>query len=126
MGTLTVFVNLVLLGYVPEHIKYTLYGADLCALNKDGLGIRPISVRNTLQRLATKVGQKPIAHGLEDLFRPTQLGFETKEGCQAVIHTAGQYLNGATHQRVLLKLDVRNALNCKRRDVKIKQNKIVY
>ena len=97
LGTLTVFVNLVLSGNVPEHITDTFYGANLCALNKDGGGIRPIAVGNTLRRLATKVGQRPIAHGLGNHFRPTQLGFETKGGCEAAVHAARQYLNGATH-----------------------------
>ena len=104
-------------GNVPEHITDTFFGANLCALNKDGGGIRPIAVGNTLRRLATKVGQKPIAHGLGNHFRPTQLGFETKGGCEAAVHATRQYLNGASHRRVLLKLDVRNAFNCMRRDV---------
>ena len=76
-----------------------------------------MTVRNTLRRLATKVGQKPIAHGLGNDFRPIQLGFETKGGCEAVVHAARQYLNGASHRRVLLKLDVCNSFNCMRRDV---------
>ena len=38
---------------VPEHIADTFYGANLCATNKDGGGIRPIDVGNTLRRLAT-------------------------------------------------------------------------
>ena len=104
-------------GDVPEHIKDTFYGANPCALNQDGGGIRPIPVGNTLRRLAAKVGLKPIAHDLGNNFRPTQPGFETNGGCEAAVHAARQYLNGATHLRVLLKLDVRNAFNCMRRYV---------
>ena len=61
MGTLTVFVNLVLLGNTPERIIYTFYGANLYALSKDGEGIGPIALGNTLKLLATKVGQKPVS-----------------------------------------------------------------
>ena len=86
-GTLAVFVNLVLSGNVPKHIKDTLYGANLCALNKDE-GVQPIAVGNTLRRVATTIGQKPIAHGLGNHFRPTQLVFETKGGCEAAVHAA--------------------------------------
>ena len=116
MGTLTLFVNLVLSGNVPEHITDTFYGANLWALNKDGGGIRTISVGNTLRRLATMFGQKPIAHGLGNHFRRTQLGFKTKGGCKTAVHAARHHLNGATYRRMLLKLDVRNAFNCLRRD----------
>ena len=87
-GMLAVFVNLVLLGNVPEHIRDTFYGANLFALNKDRGSIRPVALRNTLRRLATKFGQQLTAHNLGNHFRPTQLGFETKGGCEAAVHSA--------------------------------------
>ena len=58
LGTLAVFVNLVLSCFIPAHIKDTFNCANLCALNKDGEGIMPIAVGNTLRSLATYVGQK--------------------------------------------------------------------
>ena len=79
-----------------------------------------IVVPNTLRRLATEVGKKPIAHGVGNHFRPTQLGFETKGGCEAAVHAARQYLNGATQRRVLLKLDVRNGFYCMRSAVSLR------
>ena len=96
---------MLLLGNVAEHIKDTLCGANLCAFNRDRGSFRLKAVGNTLRRPATKVGQKPIAHGLGNHFRPTQLGLERKESCETKVHAVRQYLNGATHQRVLLKSD---------------------
>ena len=96
-------VNLVLSVIVPEHIKDTFYGANLCAWNKDGWGIRPIAVKNTLRRLATTVGQKPMAHGLGNHFSPTQLGQKTKRDCKAAVSAARLYVNAATHRWVILK-----------------------
>ena len=59
MGTSAVFVNLVLLGNVPEQIKYTFYGANICALNKDEGGVRHIAEGNTQRRLAFKSDRNP-------------------------------------------------------------------
>ena len=50
-------------------------------------------------------------------FRQTQLGLETRGGYKAVVHVARQYLNGATHRRVLLKLDIRKVFTCMRWNV---------
>ena len=55
LRTLAVFVSLVLLGNVPEHIKDTFSGANLCALNKDRGNVRRRAVWNTRRHLATKV-----------------------------------------------------------------------
>ena len=112
LGTLAVFVNLVLSGNVPEHIKHTFYGANLRALNKDGRGIRPIDVRNTLRRLAAKVGQKPIAHGLGNHSRPTQMGFETKRcllsgsSCSPTVLEWNHTSTGATEVRCLQRVQL--------------------
>ena len=62
--TLVVFTKQLSLGNVPEHIKDIFYVAKLCALNKDGGGIRPIAGGNALRRLATKVGKTSIDNGL--------------------------------------------------------------
>ena len=118
LGTLTVFGNLMLLGNVLGHLKDTFYGANLYDSNKDGAGIRPIANKgNTLRSLATKIGQKNYSsrHGYH--LRPQQLRLETKGGCEAAVHAAQQYLSGTKHKRVVLKLDVRNAFSCIRRDV---------
>ena len=114
--TLTDFVNAILRGEVPDFAVSTFYGATLCALTKKDGGIRPIAVGNTLRRLAAKVGARPISHSLGSELRPIQLGFSTKGGCEAAAHSARRYLRDCYHRRVFLKVDMKNAFNCLRRD----------
>ena len=55
---LTEFVDLVLGGGVPEFAREFFYGATLTALVENDGGVRPITVVNTLRRLAVKMGSK--------------------------------------------------------------------
>ena len=116
LTTLTDFVNAILKGEVPDFAVSTFYGATLCALTKKDGGIRPIAVGNTLRRLAAKVGARPLSHSLGNELRPVQLGFSTKGGCEAATHSARRYLKDCSHRRVFLKVDMKNAFNCLRRD----------
>lgn len=116
-STLTEFVNMTLQGEIPAFARKVFYGASLCALFKKHGGIRPIAVGNTLRRLATKVGCAPLANRLGSQLRPVQLGFATKGGCEAAVHATRRYIANAPPDRVVLKLDLKNAFNCIRRDV---------
>ena len=116
LTALTDFVNFVLWGKVPGFALSTFYGATLCALQKKGGGVRPIAVGNTLRRLATKVGARPLSAALGNELQPVQLGFSCKGGCEAAAHATRRYLKDCSHRRVLLKIDMRNAFNCLRRD----------
>ena len=117
LNSLTEFSNLVLGGGVPDFAVGAFYGASLCALSKKDGGVRPIAVGNTLRRLATKVGARSMSASIGDSLRPVQLGFSTKGGCEAAAHAARRYLNGASHRRVIFKVDMANAFNSLRRDV---------
>jgi len=116
LTTLTDFVNAILRGEVPDFAVSTFFGATLCALTKKDGGIRPIAVGNTLRRLAAKVGARPLSHSLGSELRPVQLGYSTKGGCEAAAHSARRYLRNCNHRRVFLKVDMKNAFNCLRRD----------
>ena len=116
LTTLTDFVNAILRGEVPDFAVSTFFGATLCALTKKDGGIRPIAVGNTLRRLAAKVGARPLSHSLGSELRPVQLGYSTKGGCEAAAHSARRYLRDCNHRRVFLKVDMKNAFNCLRRD----------
>ena len=71
---------------------------------------------NTLLRLATKVGARPLSATLGKELQPVQLGFSCEGGCEAAAHAARRCLKDCGHRRVLLKIDMRNAFNCLRRD----------
>ena len=115
LSRLTEFTNMVLRGEVPDFIVTTFFGASISALIKKDGGIRPIAVGNTLRRLATKIGVKPLSARLGQELRPVQLGFSTNGGCEAAAHAARVYLRDCKHKRVL-KIDMRNAFNSIRRD----------
>ena len=117
LASLAEFVNLILRGEVPEFARQIFYGATLCALAKKDGSIRPIAVGCTLRRLATKVGARPLAVQIGESLRPVQLGYSTKGGCEAAAHAARSYLGGASHRRVIFKVDMANAFNSLRRDV---------
>ena len=113
---LTDMTNLILAGGVPEEVTSIFFGATLCALTKKDGGLRPVAVGNTIRRLAIKVAIKPLSAALGQELRPTQLGFATSGGCEAAAHSARKYIAEATHRRVFLKIDMKNAFNCLRRD----------
>ena len=46
-----------------------------------------------------------------------QLGYFTKDDCEAAVHAARKYLEGAQHRRVVFKIDMVNAFSSLRRDV---------
>ena len=77
---------------------------------------RSLWVIATLRRLATKVGTFPLTSALGEELRPVQLGFATRVGCEAAVHAARRFVRDGVGGRVLLKIDLRNAFNCIRRD----------
>jgi hypothetical protein len=118
LGTLLLLLN----GEVPSSICQILYGANLCALKKKDGGIRPIAVGSTIRRLISKIVCRRIVDKLESKFRPHQLGFGTKGGIEAAIHSVRRYLQ-YPHQstKVLLKIDFLNAFNMLDRDTILKK-----
>ena len=115
--SLTKLINFILKNKIPEDIQPIFFGANLCALSKKDGGIRPIAVGTTLRRLITKVAFKPISRELGSLFRPHQLGYGSKGGSEAAAHAARHYLTSDTKNKVLLKVDIKNAFNCINRDI---------
>ena len=114
--TLTDTCNLIISGKVPETICSVFYGASLCALSKKGGGIRPIAVGNTLRRLASKVVMTSIAPTVRGQLEPSQLGVGTRAGCEAALRATRHFMDNSTTPKVILKIDLKNAFNCIRRD----------
>lgn len=110
LKSLTALINIMLAGKVPEAITDILYGANLCALQKKDGGIRPIAVGTTFRRLAAKIACRSILGDLSAELQPVQLGFGSKSGCEAAVHTVRTYLEHQSGE-VVLKVDVSNAFN---------------
>ena len=113
---LTSFTKLVLEGRTPPSIRPAFFGASLIALKKKGGGFRPIAVGSTLRRLVAKVASGAVRAEMSALLAPTQLGFGVREGVEAAIHAARQYLHLLPQDYAIIKLDFRNAFNSVRRD----------
>ena len=71
-----------------------------------------LAVGNVLRRLVAKSVVRLDGEEIGVKLRPTQLGFGTPGGCEAVIHATRRYLNQASERlpRVLLKLDYFNTM----------------
>ena len=65
------------------------------ALKKPSSGVRPIAVGNTLRRLAAKCAGKDheLLEQRKCSYGSTQLGFGTKNGCEAAVHATGKFLS---------------------------------
>jgi hypothetical protein len=85
-----------------------IYGASLCALSKKDGGIRPIAIGSTFRRLASKLGCYYLSGEISNYLKPKQLGFGTRSGCEAAVHSVRSYLTNYSAE-VFLKIDVKNA-----------------
>ena len=116
VSALTRLVNLILHGQLPAMAKTAFYAASLIALRKPCGGIRPIAIGTVYRRLATKVALRPLSSELGTQLRPNQLGFGTPGGCEAAAHATRLFARTTGQNDVLVKIDMRNAFNCVRRD----------
>ena len=120
---LTSLINLMLSGNVNESIIDILYGANLIALKKRDGGIRPIAIGSTIRRLASKIAVKSLIPDIPSSFQPIQLGFGTRGGCEAAVHSVRTFLHNNGGE-VLLKVDVKNAFNSVDRGALLTQVKL--
>jgi hypothetical protein len=90
------------------------------ALQKKSGGVRPIAIGYTLRRLAAKCANTYALSMLEDRLLPVQVGVGVRGGCEGAVHATRRFLTNMTDDRVLVKLDFRNAFNSIRRDVMLK------
>ena len=113
LDALSDFFNLIMFpGQVPNQICATIYGASLIALSKSCGGVRPIAVGLTLRRLASKILMKKLYPKCKTLFFPHQLGVGTPKGAESAVHTVRAYIEKEKmSEKVLLKVDFRNAFN---------------
>lgn len=97
-------------------IRSLFFGASLTALKKKDGGIRPIAVGLTLRRLACEIVCFRCTPAITQSLMPNQVGCGVKGGAKAAIHDVRSFLLSNTGERVLLKLDFKNAFNMVRRD----------
>ena len=100
------------------------YGAGLIALSKDDGGVRPIAIGLTIRRLAGKVAMSKMKDKCPALLHPNQLGVALPGGAEIGVHTLRQYVNhNHSEDKLVAKIDFRNAFNSIRRDQLLTQVK---
>lgn len=122
--SLTKLSNFLLAGNLNEGMCELLYGASLCALVKKDGGIRPIAIGSTIRRLVAKIACYSVKQEIMNYLLPRQVGFGVKYGCESAVHVVRSYIHKSKHsQKVILKLDVKNAFNNVERDIMLAEIK---
>ena len=122
LTAITALVNQIIKGSVCTQALPILFGASLCALEKKTGGIRPIAVGNTLRRVAGNVLSQKVQKEMGSKLRPVQLGYGTRAGCEAAIHSLRQHANlPRSEVKVILKGDYSNAFNCLERKTMLRK-----
>ena len=119
LDTLVDFYNLIVFaGKIPDEVCEIFYGANLMGLAKDDGGVRPIAIGFALRRLAGKIQSNKVQNLSKTTFWPLQLGVGTSKGCEIAAHSIRQYvISDKVMDKVLVKVDFKNAFNSIRRDV---------
>ena len=118
LPSLTVFVNLLLRGDIPEIVRPIILGGGgkLIAVQKKTGGVRPIATGYVWRRLAAKCASRYATIKLAPLLSPLQLGIGVPNGCEAAVHSARRFVESLHGDRAFIKLDFANAFNSLRRD----------
>ena len=106
-------VKLLVRGEALAEIAPHLAGASLHALPKGVDDVRPIAVGEVLRRLTATCLCSDVRNSARDLLCPLQVGVATRNGTEAVVHTARHWAqrHAGQAEQVLLKIDFSNAFN---------------
>lgn len=125
LKAITAFSNFMLSGKVQSDFIKIMYGASLCALNKQESGVRPIAVGNTFRRLTSKLACASVRPNMAAKFAPRQVGFGIGGGCEAAAHATRTFIKKNTNKKfVIIKIDFRNAFNEVDRDIFLNEMKL--
>ena len=105
------FSTLVLEGKTPLSIRPFFFGATLIALEKKGVGVRPIAVDCILRRLIDKIAGFRVLEDMASMLAPRQLGYVIRGGSETAVHAARRYLSELQSDQAIVKLDFKNAFN---------------
>ena len=98
-------------------------GAPLLALNKDGGGLRPIAIGEAIRRLISKCCVLASEADAKELFGSLQVGVAMPSAAEAAVHVVRHLAEtlGNDPQRIMLKVDFRNAFNLVDRSALLQQ-----
>ena len=101
----TALITLILEGRTSAAACSLLLGAKLTALMKKNGGIRPISVRCTITRLASECACLHAINTIPGILTPYQLGFGIPGGVEAGVHATRMYLHNLPFNKAFIKVD---------------------
>ena len=105
-------VSLLMEGSLNDFARDLLLASSLTALRKKDGGLRPIAVGNVFRRIASKIASRIVSRRLAQELRPVQLGVGVRGGAEAACHAVREYMQQhVDDDRLLVKLDMRNAFN---------------
>ena len=113
VANLAALCQLLARGEAPATLASHLAGATLHALPKKQGGVRPIAVGEVLRRLVGKLWCQAVREESRAYLWPLQVGVGVPSGCEAAVHATRGWLhrNSGHADKILLKLDFRNAFN---------------
>ena len=100
-------------GLAPRELAPFIAGAPLMALMKQGGGLRPIAIGETIRRLVSKCCCEATTEDAKIIFGPLQVGVATQGGAEASVHAARRLAKefGEDPGKIMLKVDFSNAFN---------------
>ena len=113
LTSLTALTNHMVAGLAPRELSPFIAGAPLMALVKQGGGLRPIAIGETIRRLVSKCCCEATTEDAKIIFGPLQVGVATQGGAEASVHAARQLAKefGEDPGKIMLKVDFSNAFN---------------
>ena len=113
LAALTKLTNHMAAGLAPRELAPFIAGAPLMALLKQGGGLRPIAIGETIRRLVSKCCCEATVEDTKIIFGPLQVGVATQGGAEASIHAVRKLAAdfGDDPGKIMLKVDFSNAFN---------------
>ena len=113
LSALTRLTNHMVAGLAPRELAPFIAGAPLMALVKQGGGLRPIAIGETIRRLVSKCCCEATSEEAKVFFGPLQVGVSTQGGAEAAVHAARRLAKefGNDPGKIMLKVDFSNAFN---------------
>ena len=113
LGSLTKLTNHMVAGLAPRELAPFIAGAPLMALVKQGGGLRPIAIGETIRRLVSKCCCEATTEDAKVMFGPLQVGVATQGGAEASVHAVRKLAQefGDDPGKIMLKVDFSNAFN---------------
>jgi hypothetical protein len=107
LTSLTNLTNHMVAGLAPRELSPFIAGAPLMALVKQGGGLRPIAIGETIRRLVSKCCCEATTEDAKIIFGPLQVGVATQGGAEASVHAARKLAKefGEDPGKIMLKVD---------------------